>query len=68
MERVNTVSTSKFSRAEWIFLAIMMVVLAHILAGNWASPKRHGVHYKHSLAYPKFQDKTLLRIGSLDRG
>ena len=60
--------TGKFSRAEWIFLAIMMVVLGHILASKWTGPRRYVLRYKHSLAYPKFQDKTLIRIGSLDRG
>lgn len=58
----------KLSRAEWVFIAIVLAVLGYIVAGKQMPSKQHAVRYKHSLAYPKVQAKALIQVGSLDRG
>ena len=65
---MEQVKAGGFSRAEWVFLAIVAVVLGCILIGKQIALKKYAVNYQHSLAYPQSQGKILIQVGSLDRG
>ncbi len=62
-------TANRFSHAEKVFLFVLIALAACVIAGKClASKKRYQINYKHSLAYPQFQEKELLQVGSLDRG
>ena len=61
-------TANRFSRAEKMFLFVLIALAACVVAGKQIALTQHQIHYKHSLAYPKFQSQELIQVGSLDRG
>ena len=59
---------NRFSRAEKVFLFVLIVLAACVVAGKYIALKKYEINYKHSLAYPQFQNQELIQVGSLDHG
>ncbi len=65
---MEQVIANRFSRAEKVFLFVLIALAACVVAGKHIASKKYALNYKHSLAYPKLQNQELIQVGSLDRG
>ncbi len=61
-------TANRLSRAEKVFLFVLIVLAACVVTGKYVALKKYELNYKHSLAYPKFQNQEFIQVGSLDRG
>lgn len=60
---------SRILIAEKAFLLALAALAACVITGQCLTREtKRQVRYRHSLAYPKFQEKELIQVSSLDRG
>lgn len=60
--------TVNAKHARWAMVVVIGLIFGSLLANRLSAPRNFSVRYKHSLEYPKLQDRNLLQVGSLDRG